>query len=69
MTSMASLALPYLKQGRWKEAEELLMQVMEARKRVLGQEHPDTLTSIAVLEMLPGRSASDVADDRDDGMR
>ncbi|KAF8253586.1 hypothetical protein K440DRAFT_656809 [Wilcoxina mikolae CBS 423.85] len=40
-------------QGRWKEAEELLVQVMETRKRVmetrkrvLGQEHPDTLTSM-----------------------
>ncbi|XTI94184.1 hypothetical protein V2W45_1473413 [Cenococcum geophilum] len=44
-------------QGRWKEAEELKVQeaeelnvqVMETRKRVLGQEHPDTLTSMANL--------------------
>jgi hypothetical protein len=28
------------------EAEELGVQVMEIRKKVLGQEHPDTLTSI-----------------------
>ena len=35
--------------GRWKEAEELYMQVMETRKRVLGEEHPDTLTSMANL--------------------
>ncbi|KAH8724301.1 hypothetical protein GQ44DRAFT_618470, partial [Phaeosphaeriaceae sp. PMI808] len=32
--------------GRWKEAEELEVQVMETRKRVLGEEHPDTLTSM-----------------------
>ncbi|KAF2267719.1 TPR-like protein [Lojkania enalia] len=36
-------------QGRWKEAEELEVQVMEMRKRVLGDEHPDTLTSMANL--------------------
>jgi tetratricopeptide (TPR) repeat protein len=35
--------------GRWKEAEELFVQVMETRKRVLGEEHPDTLTSMANL--------------------
>ncbi|KAH6681362.1 hypothetical protein B0J14DRAFT_633104 [Halenospora varia] len=39
----------YQDQGRWKEAEKLFVQVMETRKRVLGQEHPDTLTSIANL--------------------
>jgi len=33
-------------QGRWKEAEELEVQVMETRKRVLGAEHPDMLTSV-----------------------
>ncbi|KAK9384145.1 hypothetical protein V1515DRAFT_576687 [Lipomyces mesembrius] len=32
--------------GRWKEAETLLVQVMEFRKTVLGEEHPDTLTSM-----------------------
>ena len=35
--------------GRWKEAEMALMQVMGTRKRVLGLEHPDTLTSMANL--------------------
>ncbi|KAJ0416847.1 hypothetical protein BJY00DRAFT_290686 [Aspergillus carlsbadensis] len=47
MASMADLALTYIYQGRWKEAEELEVQVMEVRGRVLGPEHPDTLTSIA----------------------
>ncbi|KNG79981.1 kinesin light chain 1 and, partial [Aspergillus nomiae NRRL 13137] len=32
--------------GRWKEAEELEVQVMELCKQVLGPEHPDTLTSM-----------------------
>ena len=32
--------------GRWKEAEELEVQEVETRKRVLREEHPDTLTSI-----------------------
>jgi len=31
------------------EAEKLDVQVMEARSRVLGAEHPDTLTSMANL--------------------
>jgi Tetratricopeptide repeat len=41
--------LIYSNQGRWKEAEELEMQVIEKRKRVLGAEHLDTLTSIGNL--------------------
>ena len=36
LTSMANLASTYRNQGRWKEAEELEVQVMETRKRVLG---------------------------------
>jgi hypothetical protein len=46
---MANLALTYQIQGRWKEAEKLSVQVMETKKRVLRQEHPDTLTSMANL--------------------
>jgi Tetratricopeptide repeat len=38
--------LTYRNQGRWKEAEELEVQVMETSLRVVGQEHPDTLTSM-----------------------
>ena len=47
--AMASLMSAYRIQGRWKEAEELEAQVMETFKRVLGAEHPDTLTSMANL--------------------
>ena len=39
----------YRHQGRWKEAEELDVQVMETRTGVLGSEHPDMLTSIGNL--------------------
>ena len=43
LTSIANLSWIYHHQGRWKEAEELNVQVMEVRGRVLGEEHPDTL--------------------------
>ncbi|KAF2726855.1 HET-domain-containing protein, partial [Polyplosphaeria fusca] len=42
-------AMALYNDGRWTEAEQLDVQVMETRKRVLGDEHPDTLTSIANL--------------------
>ncbi|PVH75932.1 FabD/lysophospholipase-like protein, partial [Cadophora sp. DSE1049] len=38
--------------GRWKEAEALLVQVTNFRKKVLGEEHPDTLTSMNNLARL-----------------
>ena len=46
LTSIANLASTYRNQGRWKEAEDLDVQVMETRKRVLGAEHPSTLTTM-----------------------
>ena len=46
---MANLASIYRNQGRWKEAEELEVQVIETTKRVLGEEYPATLTSMANL--------------------
>ncbi|RJE18902.1 Phosphorylase superfamily [Aspergillus sclerotialis] len=57
---MANLASTYRNQGRWKEAEELDVQVMETRKKVLGAEHPSTLTSMANLAFtwkMQGRGA------------
>ncbi|KAI0388617.1 hypothetical protein F5Y17DRAFT_191065, partial [Xylariaceae sp. FL0594] len=42
-------ALTLVTDGRYNEAEELFVQVMETRKRVLGAEHPDTLASMANL--------------------
>ena len=49
LASKNNLAETYRKQGRWKEAEELFVQVMETSLRVLGEEHPDTLNSMANL--------------------
>ena len=49
LSSRAKLASTFWNQGRWKEAEELELQVMEMRKRVLGMEHSATLTSMANL--------------------
>ena len=42
-------AITLLSDGRYKEAEELDVQVLQARKRALGDEHPYTLTSIGNL--------------------
>jgi len=39
LTSMANLASTYRNLGQWEEAEELEVQVMETRRRVLGEEH------------------------------
>ena len=46
---MANLASTYRNQGWWKAAEELEVKVFETRERVLGPEHPDTLTGMANL--------------------
>jgi hypothetical protein len=37
--------------GRYNEAERLFSEVVETRTRVLGEEHPDTLTSMANLAL------------------
>ncbi|KAF2731442.1 HET-domain-containing protein, partial [Polyplosphaeria fusca] len=39
-------AMALYNDGRWREAEELFVRVMETRTRVLGDEHPDTLASM-----------------------
>jgi hypothetical protein len=41
-----SIAVTYSNQGRWKEAVELGVQVVETSKRILGQEHLDTLANM-----------------------
>jgi hypothetical protein len=41
--------LIYKHKGRWDEAEKLFAQVTETRKSKLGEDHPDTLTSMANL--------------------
>ena len=47
----ARLRSVYVDGGRWKEAEKLEVLVMETSKRVLGEEHPDTLTSMGNLAL------------------
>ncbi|KAL4865102.1 hypothetical protein BDV12DRAFT_200486 [Aspergillus spectabilis] len=54
LSSMADLAETYYGQGRWKEAEELEVQVQETCIRVLGPEHPDTLSSMTTLACIYG---------------
>jgi hypothetical protein len=46
---MGNLASTHKNLGRWDKAEGLFVQVMEARKRVLGPEHPDTVTTMVNL--------------------
>ena len=41
---MANLALAYGIQSQWKEAEELEIRVMQTSLKMLGEEHPNTMT-------------------------
>ena len=41
---MNNLAIAYWQQGRWNEGNKLCLQVMDVTRRVLGEEHPHTLT-------------------------
>ena len=43
--------LVFYEAGYWNEAEQLQVQVSETRKRVLGEEHPSTLTSMGSLAL------------------
>ena len=49
LTSTANLAVTYVNQGRWNEAEQLAVQVMKITKKLLNVEHQVTLTSLAKL--------------------
>ncbi|KAG9085383.1 hypothetical protein FRC06_003637 [Ceratobasidium sp. 370] len=44
----------YKENGRWKEVERLLTQVVDAQKQVGGERHPDTLTSMNDLAEVYG---------------
>lgn len=48
---MGSLASVYLDQGPLKEAEELILQVIEMQKKVFGLIHQDTLSSTYILAL------------------
>ena len=47
MQKYGNVAVIYGYWGRWNEAEQLKVQVMETTKKLLSAEHPDTLTSMA----------------------
>ena len=49
---MNSLAQLYGDQGRYEKAEPLFLQTLEARRRVLGPQHPDTMETVARLRQL-----------------
>lgn len=49
LDSTTMLALAYRLKGRWEEAEQLQIQVIETCKTKLGADHLDTLTSITNL--------------------
>ncbi|KAF5670769.1 NB-ARC TPR domain-containing protein [Fusarium circinatum] len=51
LVSMVKQALTYSKQGRWKEAERLELQVVETCKTILGEDHPETLRGMTNLAM------------------
>ena len=43
------ISLVYRDEGRWKETEELCIQVLETSKRVLAHDHPNVLESMSAL--------------------
>ena len=45
----SNFALVMSESGDWKNAQQLLVQVMDMRKKLLGAEHPDTLTCMENL--------------------
>ncbi len=49
---MRNLAALYLEQGWYDEAEPVLVKVLDAQRRVLGEEHRDTVRAINCLIML-----------------
>ena len=46
LLSIGKLAMTYFEQERWNEAEELELQVMDIRMKLLGAEHSDILKSM-----------------------
>ncbi|KAG9252912.1 kinesin light chain [Emericellopsis atlantica] len=46
---MADLAATYYTQGRYDKDKEISVKVLDLRREVLGEKHPDTISSIADL--------------------
>jgi tetratricopeptide (TPR) repeat protein len=47
-----NVAMALYNDGRWKEAEQLEMQMMARNSKIYGEEHPDTLSSMANLGIM-----------------
>ena len=45
ISAKAHLASTYRELGKYREAEELEIQVLYARNKILGEEHPDTISA------------------------
>jgi hypothetical protein len=54
LNSMYNVATTYQAQGRWEEAEQLEIDVINASRTKLGTEHPFTLTTMASLGVTYG---------------
>ena len=52
LRSMGNLAATYSNLGKWNEAEQLEVKVLEIRKKLFGAEHPDTLRSMKALAIM-----------------
>jgi tetratricopeptide (TPR) repeat protein len=52
LTSANNLALSYLAQGKFTQAQPLILSALDIKRRVLGQEHPNTLTGMYTLALL-----------------
>jgi tetratricopeptide (TPR) repeat protein len=50
--SLNNLALLYWNQGKYEQAEPLFQRALETRERLLGPEHPDTLSTVNNLAEL-----------------
>jgi tetratricopeptide (TPR) repeat protein len=55
LSSMNNLALTYMAQGRWKEAEELEVRVVGTSRTTFGKEQPATLNSMNNLALVLSR--------------
>ncbi|KAK1829263.1 hypothetical protein QBC39DRAFT_136109 [Podospora conica] len=52
-TDMVSLAITYVRQGRWKEAEDLMLEIMGLQKDDgMNEEHPSMLRSVDLLSRI-----------------
>jgi hypothetical protein len=54
---MGNLAVMCEDQGRWTEAKKLTVQIVEMMTRILGVEHPNTLTNMGNLATIYGNQS------------